>query len=101
MAEPASPNLSLELVLGALLLLGILLAIFCACRRWKKTPKKAKAFDAAKKRGLDIDTGDKHGGDAAASADEMQPLVGGASELSSPTGTHLSALSPRWGQLAA
>ena len=89
--EPTS-NLSLEMILGGLLLLGILVAAICACRRWKKkTPaKKAKAAKASAKRGLDMESGDKYSGEAVGSGDEMQPLVGAASGLSSPTGFHLS-----------
>ena len=89
MAGPKSTDLVLEAVLGAVLLLGIVAAILCACRRWKKPSRRAKASEAVKKRGLDIDTTDKHTGDATHSGDELQPLVGGASELSSPTGRHL------------
>ena len=62
------------------------MAILFACRRWKKTPRKAKA-EAARKRGLDID---QHAGDAVGSGDEMQPLVNGAFDYSSPTSFRLS-----------
>ncbi|CAE7264642.1 unnamed protein product, partial [Symbiodinium pilosum] len=92
MAGPKSTDLVLEAVLGAVLLLGIVAAILCACRRWKKPSRRAKASEAVKKRGLDIDTTDKHTGDATHSGDELQPLVGGASELSSPTGSFVSGV---------
>ncbi|CAE7471417.1 Gp1ba [Symbiodinium natans] len=96
--EPTS-NLSLEMILGGLLLLGILVAAICACRRWKKkTPaKKAKAAKASAKRGLDMESGDKYSGEAVGSGDEMQPLVGAASGLSSPTGSFVSGYGGRTG----
>jgi len=96
-AQPTSSNLTLEVVLGAVILLGIVVAILFACRRWKKTPRKAKA-EAARKRGLDID---QHAGDAVGSGDEMQPLVNGAFDYSSPTSSFASGYGgSAWNQSA-